>query len=972
MTATPPSAEDLVRRLLATQDADQRRALIAGHRLSPEGVNDAVMRLLAEAERIVGTDPLRMEQICLDAVALAERAGDEYLRARARHRLGDALRYQGRNVEALACFDEAAAVLTRLRQPLDAARTRVGWVWVAAALGRLTEALAAARAARRVLRAHGDTHRLANLEQSVGTANLLHGRYRAALRAYTRAMTLHRSLGERGRINVARAHANRGWTLTLLGRYREAMAELELARDVYQQVGETAGAARVIRSIGEYQMYTGRYAAALRSFEAAQAAMRTYGLHDRLINVALNIAECYLWLNRPADALSALDETEEELRRTDNPQDALGVAVRRVEAHLMLGQREEALRVLDEAERRFPTGALQHRARLAAQRAAVMLEDRAPAEAIAVARRAGGLARAAGLRRLVVDAIITEGRALLALGQTEDAGRVADRARRLARAVDAAPLSRQTYELLGAVAEARGRPGVARRQYTTAIQQLEREQRGVIFEFRDSFAAGRGTAYERLASLQLSAGRHQEALATVEQAKSRALSDAIAGRVELRPRGNPITRRLARELAAAREEYAAAAARMAREQGDEAGVTGARAAAAPNLTGLESRIATLVRQLQLTGAGDDPADLYGAAPDPSLPVLPADTLLIEFFVSGDDVLRFRVDARRVRGAALAGAAPEVERLLRAFRLNLDLAERATDPARHDQLALQAHTVLARLYERLLGGLEGLDAYRLLAIVPHGLLHYLPFHALWDGERYLIERVAVSYAPSAALYGVCAARARHPRHDWGKALVLAHSGGGRLPFTLREAEAVGAVLRVPVHREEAATRALLQSEGRRAGLIHIAAHGLFRPDAPLFSGIELADGPLTVADVFDLDLPAALVTLSACETGRAVIGGGDELVGLVRAFLYAGVAGLLVSQWRVDDASTAALMARFYQELTGGAGPAQALRAAQVAFLSGEMRETGRSHPFFWAGFQIIGDDHGLEQRPARAREATRA
>jgi CHAT domain-containing protein len=103
----------------------------------------------------------------------------------------------------------------------------------------------------------------------------------------------------------------------------------------------------------------------------------------------------------------------------------------------------------------------------------------------------------------------------------------------------------------------------------------------------------------------------------------------------------------------------------------------------------------------------------------------------------------------------------------------------------------------------------------------------------------------------------------------------------------------------------------------------------------------------------------LVTLSACETGRAVIGGGDELVGLARAFLYAGAAGLLVSQWRVDDASTAALMTRFYGALRSGAGRAEALRTAQCAFLSQGPPENGHQHPFFWAGFQLIGADHAL-------------
>lgn len=965
-SAAPPSAaEAFVERLLATHDADKRRALIARHGLTPADLHDAVLRLTDAADRLLGVDPRRMEQVCLDAVALADQSEDESLRAMARMRCGDALRGQGRNAEALGCFDEAAAIFTRLGRPVEAARTRIGWVWSAAALGRFTEALAAARAARRVLTAHGATFYAARLEQSTGVLHYQQGRYRDALHHAGVALTLFRSLGEQGRLDVGRCHANCGLFLTRLGRYRDALAELTLAREIYQEMGEHGGAARVARSIGELQMDLGHYAAALHAFDQARPLFRTLGQHNNAVTTAVTAVDCYLRLNRPADALALLDDAEEDLQRIDETREGLGLAAYRVAALLRLGEQNRALAALDNAERQYPAGAVEYRGWLALQRATALLREGTAAEALIVACRAADLARAAGTRRLTADALISEGTALLDLGRPDEAARAAHRARRLARELDAAPLLHRAHELLGRVAEAQGRTALARRYYRTAIAQLEREQRGVIFEFRDSFAEERGGAYERLAALQLDAGRAAEALVTAERAKSRALADAIAGAVELRPRGNAAVRALTRELIAAREDYAAAFARASR---DEDHPNEDRETDAHRLAELEARIVGLVRRLQIAGAADDLADLYSATAGVALPAAPAGTALIEFFFSGDDLLRFVVRDGRVHGERLAGAVPDVERLLRAFRLNLDATEQAAADVR--RLAAQAHAVLGRLEARLLGGLD-LAACPALVIVPHGLLHYLPFHALHDGARYLVERHAVGYAPSAALYGICRARAARPRPRREKALVLAHSGGGLLPFALDEAEAVADVLGAPVHREAAATRALLEREGRRAGLIHVAAHGRFRPDAPLFSHIELADGPLTAADIFRLDLRAALVTLSACETGRAVIGGGDELVGLARAFLYAGAAGLLVSQWRVDDASTARLMARFYRQLGQGTGPAEALRAAQIACITDGMAQNERSHPFFWAGFQIIGDDHGVQRRPVRVREVSR-
>jgi CHAT domain-containing protein len=148
-------------------------------------------------------------------------------------------------------------------------------------------------------------------------------------------------------------------------------------------------------------------------------------------------------------------------------------------------------------------------------------------------------------------------------------------------------------------------------------------------------------------------------------------------------------------------------------------------------------------------------------------------------------------------------------------------------------------------------------------------------------------------------------------------------------------------------------------------VHIAAHGLFRLDAPNFSHIRLADRQLSTIEVFNLDLSScSLVTLSACETGRTVVGGVDEVIGLGRGFLYAGAASLLPTLWKVDDASSAELMELFYTSLLNGSAKASALASAQRAFLE-RVRTSVRPyrvHPYFWAAFHLIGDYGKLEER----------
>jgi CHAT domain-containing protein len=146
----------------------------------------------------------------------------------------------------------------------------------------------------------------------------------------------------------------------------------------------------------------------------------------------------------------------------------------------------------------------------------------------------------------------------------------------------------------------------------------------------------------------------------------------------------------------------------------------------------------------------------------------------------------------------------------------------------------------------------------------------------------------------------------------------------------------------------ATAERLRDFSRHAGIIHIASHGSFRSDNPMFSSIQLGDTWLSLFDIYSLKISAKLVTLSGCGTGMSKIVGGDELVGLVRGFLYAGAKSLVVSLWDVHDETTARLMKTFYSHLAAGASHWQSLRSAII-----ELKET-EPHPYYWAPFIGIG------------------
>jgi CHAT domain-containing protein len=263
-----------------------------------------------------------------------------------------------------------------------------------------------------------------------------------------------------------------------------------------------------------------------------------------------------------------------------------------------------------------------------------------------------------------------------------------------------------------------------------------------------------------------------------------------------------------------------------------------------------------------------------------------------------------------------------------------------------QVRAATETHLRGLHAALIAPIrERLQATHLV-VVPHDVLHFVPFHALFDGQRFLIDEFTLSYAPSASVYRLCLTKRAKPN---GGALIMGVPD--RLtPFIVEEALAVANVLGdATVLLGPEATSVQLMRHCEESRFVHIATHGLFRRDNPMFSSIGLGDGPLNVYDLYQLRLSAELVTLSGCGTGLSVVVGGDEQIGLMRGLLYAGARAVLLTLWDAYDSSTTEFMKTFYGHLRKGSSKA---RAAQEGMW--ELRER-YGHPFYWAPFALTGN-----------------
>jgi CHAT domain-containing protein len=330
------------------------------------------------------------------------------------------------------------------------------------------------------------------------------------------------------------------------------------------------------------------------------------------------------------------------------------------------------------------------------------------------------------------------------------------------------------------------------------------------------------------------------------------------------------------------------------------------------------------------------------------PFVPSWTATPSFwnFSVGDKILAAVLTSKtlEISTVTTSSRVSESLRLLRfqlgKFQLHQNLPEAASANAYR---ATMAH--LTDLCAELIAPVRAQLSARDLVLIPHGILHYLPFQALHDGEAFLADSFNISYAPSASVYALC----HTPRATPGNGAAIFGVPDANAPLIKDEVEALHGVLPdSQLFLGEAANHAAFFERAQSSRIIHVATHGTFRPDNPMFSGVRLSDGYLYLYELYNLRFTSELLTLSGCATGLNVIADGEELLGLIRGALCAGVRSLLLTLWEVNDSSATRFMTEFYSLLSGASSKAVAL--AQAA------REVRKSypHPYHWAPFVIVG------------------
>ena len=509
----------------------------------------------------------------------------------------------------------------------------------------------------------------------------------------------------------------------------------------------------------------------------------------------------------------------------------------------------------------------------------------------------------------------------------------------------------QAHCALGLIREAQGDRGRAYEAFQKAERSLEQLRTHLQGDnLKVAFLEDKQAVYESLVSICLALepkrGQMEAAFGYIEKAKSRSLADLIAFRaVSLAPRvasqATEAVQRLRQELnwryRQLELEEIKPEKRPARREG------------------LRRRIRAFEKQLsrslnELPRTEQEFSALQSGASfglEEIRASLASDTILLEYYQARGRTYVCVLGHYQLDVVPLAPVT-QVQNLLRLLQFQLSKFRLGPDyvGAVGEQLQAAAETHLRELYGALIAPVRDELQAAHLVVVPHDVLHSLPFHALFDGERFLIDQFTVSYAPSSSVYRLCRTK---PAEANGGALIMGVPDS-QTPFIADEVRAVADVLPDShVFLGSDATVTQLHGRGAQSRFVHIATHGMFRRDNPMFSSIRLGDGPLSVYDLYHLRLSAELVTLSGCGTGLSVVVGGDEQLGLVRGLLYAGARAVLHTLWDAHDCSTAEFMKAFYGCLPKGWSKA---RAAQEGMRV--LREQ-YPHPFYWAPFALVGN-----------------
>ena len=782
--------------------------------------------------------------------------------------------------------------------------------------GATDKALATEFVALKIFVESGNQNGEATTLKEIGEAYLTQGKYAEALEYFQDALEIQRKAGNRQ--DEGRVLHSIGKVYRSQGRHAEALEYYQHALLIAQETSNRLGEGTILGDIGVIYDNQGRYSEALNYHQQALEILLEIGDRAAEGGTLTNIGAVYEHQGRYAEALEYYQQSL-AIAQNIGDQDDEAIMLNNIGA-LYGNQKQytEALAYLQRSlELRRQIGDREGEGTTLNNIAAIYHSQGQYAEALQYYQQALDIVQEIGLREGEAKTLNNIGVVYQALGMLEEA-------------VDYLEKAITVFESLRAVAGSDSA--------------------------RASYIAQYSRVYDVAIVIHEQLNQYEKAFFTTERARARAFLDSLTtGQVQFSDSQDATLYAREQEIYSLLQTTQEALSRAKLQNPPDVNL----------INQLEAKLAQANQDHQdvldaITARNNHLSQLIsGSTSVLDVPQTQAfldnETTLLSFWIVDDAILVYILTHNTFDAVPIIVEPGDLYAKIDAFR------SFGTVTTPHPSSAVE-------LYHVLIDPLKTyLNSPRLI-IVPQGELHYLPFAALTDGQRYLMDDYIITYLPSASTLPFIQKNAQETD---GQALILGNPNTrdygatapftikrdqlGPLPFAEKEAKDIASELGVPVYITADATETLVKQQAPQTKILHLAAHGVFNPDSSLDSMIALApdgenDGWLTVGEVYGLDLQnSSLVVLSACDTQIGQLTDGDEFIGLTRALFFAGAPTVIASLWSVDDQATSSLMQRFYEHLRTGMGKGEALRQAQT-----DIREQ-YPNPYYWAAFVLNGD-----------------
>ncbi len=942
-----PIRKEVLKALSNLKDHASRARYLARHRSLCR--KNVILYLNEVVRAQLRADTRQALSLAEAAVVMARRLRNREVLARSLRSKANALYMIGDNRQALDFHAEALRLFRDIGDVREEARTLIPSIQPLILLGEYDRAFQAAAAAKKIFEKLGDKQRLGHLEINVGNIYHRQDRFEEGLACYERAYES--LLPFRDTEGLAVALYNMAVCLITLNDFPRALATYQRAREMCVQHGMSLLVTQADYNIAYLYYLRGEYSRAIEMLRATRAMCEENRDAHVLALCYLDLSEIYLELNLSTEAHDVAHEGYERFRKLGMGYEEAKCQANEAMALSQIGKPLRALELFDQARTKFLREKnLVWPWLIDLYRAIVLYNEGRYFESRRLCIRAASFFDTSFLPGKAVLCQLLLARLSLQTGDISAAKMECSRALDRLSSLERPALRFQAEFLLGQIHEASSDSDGAYQSYQRARESLETLRSSLHGEeLKIAFMKNRLEVYERLVEICMNRSTHEntaeESFSFMEMAKSRSLAELLVHHAQALPESTSGQSGLVRRIREMREELNWYYRRIEIEQLKQDAPSPERIEKLQEQAlAHENELLRALRDVPASQAvGDDRARV---SLDRIRASLPSDTTLIEYFTVRDQFVAAVLTQKTLDVVPLTPIS-RVVNLLRLFHFQIAKFHIGGDYVHQFQKPLfdsaQAH--LHNLYAEVLAPLRNLLCGKHLTIVAHGVLHYLPFHALFDGDRYAIDSFTISYAPSAAVFAFSQEKTSNAS---GPPLVMGVPDA-QAPLILEEARAVakilpGAELLLGADANENA----LRKKGAVSRIIHIATHGAFRQDNPMFSSIRLGNSYLSLYDLYQLRLEAELVTLSGCATGLNVVTAGDELLGLVRGLLYAGAHSLLLTLWNVHDLTTAQFMTVFYRRLQDSRARPAALRDAML-----ELRDRF-PHPYYWAPFTLIG------------------